>query len=308
MTQANTTESGKILELRGLRRSYGKVEAVAGIDLQVAAGETLALLGPNGAGKSTTLAMVLGLLAPSAGQVSVLRRTPRHAIADGLVGALLQSGTGSGLPPGTRVGELVRFAASLYRRPLSPPAVIERAGLAGLAGRRVDRLSGGELQRVRFALAICADPRLLVLDEPTVGLDVPARRAFWHTVRAFAAEGRAVVFATHYLAEAEEAATRVAVMHQGRIVADGPFRDIRRVVTAKHIRFRAATADERTLGALPAVRRVDRGDDVITLESTDADATVRALYRAPIEFSDLEVTGAGLEEAFLALTGEEISR
>jgi ABC-2 type transport system ATP-binding protein len=308
MTPANTTESGKILELRGLRRSYGKVEAVAGIDLQVAAGETLALLGPNGAGKSTTLAMVLGLLAPSSGQVSVLGRTPRHAIADGLVGALLQSGAGSGLPPGTRVGELVRFAASLYRRPLSPPAVIEQAGLAGLAGRRVDRLSGGESQRVRFALAICADPQLLILDEPTVGLDVPARRAFWHTVRAFAAEGRAVVFATHYLAEAEEAATRVAVMHQGRVVADGPFRDIRRVVAAKHIRFRAATADEGALGALPAVRRVDRGDDVITLESTDADATVRALYRAPIEFSDLEVTGAGLEEAFLALTGEEISR
>ena len=308
MKPANITESGTILDLRGLRRSYGKVEAVAGIDLRVAAGETLALLGPNGAGKSTTLAMVLGLLAPSSGQVSVLGRTPRHAIADGLVGALLQSGTGSGLPPGTRVGELVRFAASLYRRPLSPPAVIEQAGLAGLAGRRVDRLSGGELQRVRFALAICADPLLLILDEPTVGLDVPARRAFWHTVRAFAAEGRAVVFATHYLAEAEEAATRVAVMHQGRIVADGPFRDIRRVVAAKHIRFRSATADAGALGALPAVRRIDRGGDVITLESTDADATVRALYRAPIDFSDLEVTGAGLEEAFLALTGEEISR
>jgi ABC-2 type transport system ATP-binding protein len=117
-----------------------------------------------------------------------------------------------------------------------------------------------------------------------------------------------VVFATHYLAEAEEAATRVAVMHQGRIVADGAVRDIRRVVAAKHIRFRAATADEAMLGTLPAVRRVDRGDGVITLESTDADATVRALYRAPIEFSDLEVTGAGLEEAFLALTGEEIVR
>src|SRR5215471_6024029 len=129
MTKANITKPGPVLVLRGLRRSYGKVEAVAGVDLEVAAGETLALLGPNGAGKSTTLAMVLGLLAPSAGQVSVLGRTPPHAIADGLVGALLQSGTGSGLPPGTRVGELVRFVASLYRRPLSPPAVIQQAGL-----------------------------------------------------------------------------------------------------------------------------------------------------------------------------------
>jgi ABC-2 type transport system ATP-binding protein len=307
-TQANTAESGQVLVLRGLRRSYGKVEAVAGIDLQVAAGETLALLGPNGAGKSTTLAMVLGLLAPSAGQAGVLGRMPRHAIADGLVGALLQSGAGSGLPPGARVGELIRFVASLYRRPLSPPAVIDQAGLTGLAGRKVDRLSGGELQRVRFALAICADPRLLILDEPTVGLDVPARRAFWRTVRAFAAGGRAVVFATHYLAEAEEAATRVAVMHKGRIVADGPVREIRRVVAAKRIRFRAREASVVLLGALPAVRRVESSDGVITLESTDADATVKALYRSPVDFSDLEVTGAGLEEAFLALTGEDMTR
>jgi ABC-2 type transport system ATP-binding protein len=195
----------------------------------------------------------------------------------------------------------------LYRKPLSPPVVIERAGLTALAGRKVDRLSGGELQRVRFALAICANPRLLILDEPTVGLDVPARRAFWQTVRAFTAEGRAVVFATHYLAEAEDVATRVAVMHQGRIVADGPVRDIRRVVSAKRIRFRAAAADAGMLAALPAVQRVDSSDGVITLESTDADATVAGLYRSSVDFSDLEVTGAGLEDAFLALTGEDIN-
>jgi ABC-2 type transport system ATP-binding protein len=307
-TNAADADHQKALVLRRLARCYGKIEALAGIDLQVSVGETVALLGPNGAGKSTTLAIVLGLLAPSSGEVYVLGRPPRRAVADGLVGAMLQSGAGSGLPPGTRVGELVRFVASLYRRPLSPPAVIEQAGLTGLADRKVDRLSGGELQRVRFALAICANPRLLVLDEPTVGLDVPARRAFWRTVRAFAAEGRAVVFATHYLAEAEEAATRVAVMHRGRIVADGPVRDIRRVVAAKRIRFRALDVNEEMLGALPAVQRVDSSDGVITLESTDADATVKALYRAPVDFSDLEVTSAGLEEAFLALTGEDITR
>jgi ABC-2 type transport system ATP-binding protein len=141
------TTKEQVLELRGLRRGYGNVEAVAGVDLEIGAGETLALLGPNGAGKSTTLALVLGLLAPSSGEVRVVGRSPRHAIADGLVGALLQSGAGSGLPPGTRVGELVRFVASLYRAPLSPVAVIERAGLTALAGRKVDRLSGGELQR-----------------------------------------------------------------------------------------------------------------------------------------------------------------
>jgi ABC-2 type transport system ATP-binding protein len=297
-----------VLILRGLRRSYGRIEAVAGIDLHVGAGETLALLGPNGAGKSTTLAMVLGLLTPSSGEVRVLGRPPHRAVADGLVGALLQSGAGSGLPPGTRVGELVSFVASLYRRPLSPAVVLDRAGLAALAGRKLDRLSGGELQRVRFALAICPDPRLLILDEPTVGLDVPARRAFWQTVGTFAAEGRAVVFATHYLAEAEEAATRVAVMHEGRIVADGSVRDIRETVAVKRISFRTGQADLAALGSLPAVQRAERVDGVVTLESRDADATVRALYQSSVGFSDLEVTGAGLEEAFLALTTQDVIR
>jgi ABC-2 type transport system ATP-binding protein len=178
-----------ILDVQGLRRRFGSTEAVAGVDLRVAAGETVALLGPNGAGKSTTLAMILGLLSPTAGQVTVGGRTPRQAVAGGLVGALLQSGAGSGLPSGTRVGELVRFVASLYPAPLSSPAVLRHAGLASLVGRRVDRLSGGELQRVRFALAICADPRLLILDEPTVGLDVPSQRSFWETVRAFRRRG-----------------------------------------------------------------------------------------------------------------------
>jgi ABC-2 type transport system ATP-binding protein len=306
--RAGTADGGQVLILRGLRRDYGSITAVAAIDLQVAPGETLALLGPNGAGKSTTLAMVLGLLAPSSGEVLVLGRSPRRAIADGLVGALLQSGEGNGLPPGTRVGELVRFVASLYRRPLDPAVVLESAGLAALAGRKVSRLSGGELQRVRFALAICPDPRLLILDEPTVGLDVPARRAFWQTVGRFAADGRAVVFATHYLAEAEEAATRVAVMHQGRIAATGSVRDIRRTVAVKRVRFRAEDADTAVLTSLPAVRRIERGDGLVTLETSDADATVRALYGSSVRFSDLEVTGAGLEEAFLALTGEDAIR
>lgn len=309
MTQAGTLDRAQVLVLRRLHHKYGSVEAVAGINLRVGAGETLALLGPNGAGKSTTLAAVLGLLTPSSGQVSVLGRPPRRAIADGLVGALLQSGgAGSGLPPGTRVGELVRFVASLFWRPLSPQVVIERAGLTALTSRKVERLSGGELQRVRFALAICANPRLLVLDEPTVGLDVPARRAFWQTVRDFTAEGRTVVFATHYLAEAEEVATRVAVMHHGQIAADGPVRDIRRVVATRHVRFRAQRADEEMLKTLPAVQRVGSIDGVVTLETADADMTVKALCQSAVDFSDLEVTSAGLEEAFLALTGEDARR
>src|ERR1700691_2413007 len=254
-----------ILDVQGLRRRFGSTEAVAGVDVRVAAGETVALLGPNGAGKSTTLAMILGLLSPTAGQVTVGGRAPRQAVADGLVGAMLQSGAGTGLPSGTRVGELVRFVASLYPAPLSPAAVLRHAGLASLAERKVGGLSGGELQRVRFALAICADPRLLILDEPTVGFDVPAQRSFWETVRAFAAEGCAVLFATHYLAEAAESAGRVVVLHQGHVVADGTVDEIRRTVAIRKVRF----------------------------------------VRSGAPFTDLEVTSAGLADAFLALTCEE---
>jgi ABC-2 type transport system ATP-binding protein len=294
-----------ILEVQGLRRRFGSTEAVAGVDLYVAAGETVALLGPNGAGKSTTLAMILGLLSPTAGQVTVGGRTPHQAVADGLMGAMLQSGAGSGLPPGTRVGELVRFVASLYPAPLPPPAVLRHARLASLAGRKVGGLSGGELQRVRFALAICADPRLLILDEPTVGLDVPTQRSFWETVRAFAAEGCAVLFATHYLAEAAETAGRVVVLHKGHVVADGTVDEVRRTVAIRTVRFRAPDTNAGALRALPAVQQVRQADGVISLDSTDSDATVRALVRSGTTFTDLEVISAGLEDAFLALTCEE---
>jgi len=294
-----------ILDVQGLCRRFGSTEAVAGVDLHVAAGETVALLGPNGAGKSTTLAMILGLLSPTAGQVTIGGRAARQAVACGLVGAMLQSGAGSGMPPGTRVGELVGFVASLYPAPLSPPAVLRHAGLASLASRKIDGLSGGELQRVRFALAICPDPRLLILDEPTVGLDVPSRRSFWETVRAFAAEGRAVLFATHYLAEAAETAGRVVVMHRGYVVADGTVDEIRRTAAIRRVRFHAPDADAGALRALPAVQQVRQAGGEISLDSTDSDATVRGLILSGTTFTDLEVSGAALEDAFLALTCEE---
>jgi ABC-2 type transport system ATP-binding protein len=192
---------------------------------------------------------------------------------------------------------------SLYPRPLSTSIVLEQAGLVGLESRKVDGLSGGELQRVRFALAICPDPWLLVLDEPTVGLDVPARRAFWHTVANFAASGRTVVFATHYLAEADEVAERVVVMHRGRVVADGPTDEIRRIVATKQVRFRAEGVHPAQLAGLPGVTRVEGDDGSVVLETADADRTVGGLYRSGLVFSDLEVVGADLEEAFMELTG-----
>ena len=183
--------------------------------------------------------------------------------------------------------------------------MLRHAGLASLAGRVVGGLSGGELQRVRFALAICADPRLLILDEPTVGLDVPSQRSFWETVRAFAAGGCAVLFATHYLAEAAETAGRVVVLHKGHVVADGTVDEIRRTVATRRVQFRAPDSDAGALRALPAVQQVRQADGVISLDSTDSDATVRGLVRSGTTFRDLEVTRAGLEDAFLALTCEE---
>jgi len=186
--------------------------------------------------------------------------------------------------------------------------VLDRAGLTSLAGRKVDGLFGGELQRARFALAICGDPELLILDEPTVGLDVPSQRSFWQTVHTFAAEGRAVIFATHYLAEAEENAERVIVLNRGRIVADGPVTEMRHAAATKQVWFNAPHARPEILGKLPAVQRVRAANGTVILDSTDADATVRGLYQSSIAFSGLEVTAAGLEEAFLALTSQEASR
>jgi ABC-2 type transport system ATP-binding protein len=288
--------------LDGVIHRYGSHVALDGLGLAVSKGEVIALLGPNGAGKSTAISLLLGLLHPNAGTVEVLGTTPRRAVADGRVGAMLQTGSGSGLPPGVRVDAAVGLVRRLYRRPAPFDVIVERAGIGRLLDRQTHRLSGGQAQSVRFAMAIAGDPELAFLDEPTAAMDVGARRAFWQMIGRAGQHGRTIVFATHHLHEADQIADRVVVVNHGRVVADGPGATLKAAVAVRRLRFVCDRPDVTLLDHLEGVTDVEVHGRGVTLDSLDADATVRELVRQRVTFSDLEVTGAGLEEAFLALT------
>ncbi|MFF7264799.1 ABC transporter ATP-binding protein [Streptomyces sp. NPDC008159] len=285
-------------------KSYGSVRAVDGLTLALHPGETVALLGPNGAGKSTTLDLLLGLKRPDTGTVRVLGTSPREAIVAGRVGAMLQSG---GLMDEVTVAELVRLACSLHPRPYPVSEVLARAGVTRIADRKVDKLSGGQAQRVRFALATAGDSDLIVLDEPTTGMDVTTRQAFWATMREQADQGRTVLFATHYLEEADAVADRVLVLHRGRLLADGTAAEIKAKAGARRISFDVPDApiDEDRLRGLPFLAALDVSGRTVRIQSTDADATVHALYGLGLYPRNLEVAGLGLEQAFMTITAAE---
>jgi ABC-2 type transport system ATP-binding protein len=291
--------------IHGLRKSFssaaGTIHAVRGIDVSIASGETVALLGPNGAGKSTTIEMVLGLMTPDAGTVSVFGMPPAAAVDAGAVAAMLQTGA---LIRDLSVRELVTMVASLYPSPLRVDDALELAGISDLAPQRTNRISGGQTQRVRAAIALVGDPELLVLDEPTVGMDVEGRRAFWTTMRAFAARGKTIIFATHYLEEADAYADRAVLIARGRIVADGPTTEIRAMVGARSIRATLPGVDLAALRRLPGVVGCERHGEAVILSCSDSDAAIRALLAAYPRARDIEISGAGLEQAFLQLTGD----
>jgi ABC-2 type transport system ATP-binding protein len=298
-----------VLRFEGASHRYGPHVAVEDLCLEVARGETVALLGPNGAGKSTTISLLLGLLRPNTGQVEVLGTTPRKAVARGRVGAMLQTGAGSGLPPGVRVRAALQLARRLYPRPAPFDVTVERAGIGEFLDRQTQRLSGGQVQSVRFAIAIAGDPELVFLDEPTAAMDVAARRSFWKMIRQFSQEGRTILFATHHLHEADEIADRVVVINRGRVVADGPGAMLKASVATRRVRFVCERPDHGQLDRLEGVTEVEIHGQGVTLGSLDADATVRALVRHRVVFRDLEVTGAALEDAFVALTeGDEMDK
>jgi len=279
----------------------GPIQAVRGIDVAIARGETVALLGPNGAGKSTTIDMVLGLARPDGGAVSVLGYSPREAVRRGLVGAMLQTGA---LIRDLSVRELVDMTASLYPKPMDVDEVIDLAGLTEAAGQRTQKLSGGQTQRVRFAVAVVSNPDLLILDEPTVALDVEGRRHFWWAMRSFAARGKTVLFATHYLEEADANADRAVLMAHGTVVADGPTTEIKSRVGTKTIRATLPGVEASGLSELPGVISADRHGEAIILVCSDSDQALRALLGRYEQARDIEVTGAGLEDAFLQLTAD----
>jgi ABC-2 type transport system ATP-binding protein len=291
------------IEVRGVRKSFrtpdGTVHAVRGVDMSIAAGETVALLGPNGAGKSTVIDMLLGLTRPDDGAISVFGMAPAKAIERGAVGATLQTG---GLIRDLTVREIVAMIASLYPRPLPVEDVLGIAGIGDIADRRTNKLSGGETQRVRFALALVSDPGLLVLDEPTVAMDVESRHAFWMTMRELAARGRTVIFATHHLDEADAYADRAIMLASGRVIADGPTTAIKSLVGSRKIRATLPGISVSELSVLPGVGAADRRGDAVTLTSSESDVALRALLNRFPQARDIEVAGAGLEEAFLELT------
>ena len=290
------------LSFRDVTHRYGSHWALDGLTVEILRGQTVALLGPNGAGKSTSIALLLGLIDVQDGSVEVFGTRPREAVRQGRVGAMLQTGSGSGLPPNVRVATALRLVHRLYPNPAPLDQTVRSAGIAHLLDRQTDRLSGGQAQLVRFAIAIAGNPELLVLDEPTAAMDVAGQRAFWAMIRQFAREGRTTVFATHHLREADEIADRVVVVHHGQVVADGSGASIKAKVAGRKLRFSCSVPDAAVLDGLEGVTDVDLRGTHVWLNSLDADATVRDLVRQHVPFQDLEVVSPDLQDAFVALT------
>jgi ABC-2 type transport system ATP-binding protein len=284
-----------VAELRGVHKRYGKVDALQGVDLELQPGELVALLGPNGAGKTTAVSILLGQRRPDAGSARLFGRDPAVPAARRPVGVTLQD---SGFPDNLTVREVVGLVRVHYPNPTQTSELLERFGLSGVAGRRAGGLSGGQTRRLAVALAFAGRPQLAVLDEPTTGLDVEARRGLWEILRAFVADGGAVLLTTHYLEEAQALASRVVVIAGGQIIAQGGVDDITARVGLSRVHLRAPSLPE-----LPAGTHVESSNGSHTLYTADPDGLVRALALQGVPFTGLRVERASLEEAFLQLTG-----
>src|SRR5215475_3590391 len=291
-----------VVTFENVSKVYGRLRAVDGLSLELRAGETVALLGPNGAGKSTSLDMLLALRKSTSGRIRMFGSDPYHAVKAGLVGAMLQSG---GLMPEVTVRELVTLVTGLHPHPVPVPTTLRRAGIEAIADQRVDRLSGGQTQRVRFALAIVGDCDLIVLDEPTTAMDVETRRLFWASMKEEVTAGKTLLFATHYLEEADQAADRILVINRGRLLADGTPAEIKARAGAKRLSFRLDKVDEAFLLGLPGLVNLEVRHDLVQIQSSDSDATLYAILGAGYRPHEIEVTSLGLEQAFLAITAED---
>jgi ABC-2 type transport system ATP-binding protein len=298
--RAATAAGPAAVELRDVHKNFKHVQAVRGVSLSVTPGEIVALLGPNGAGKTTTTDMILGLSQPTSGQVSVFGLPPRQAIDRGLVSAVLQTG---GLLKDLTVEETARYTASLFRAARPVDEVLERAGISAIADRKVGKCSGGEQQRLRFAMALLPDPELLILDEPTTGMDVEGRRAFWNSIRQDALRGRTVLFATHYLEEADAYADRIVLLRHGLVVADGTSSEVKALAAGRTVRATLPGADEAELRRIPGADSVEIRGDSVLIHSNDSDAVARYLLTST-PAKDLEIEARALEDAFIALTSD----
>lgn len=289
------------VDLQGVHKSFGAVRAVRGIDLVVRPGEVMAFLGPNGAGKTSTIDIILGLSRPTAGEVEVFGMVPRQAISRGLVSAVMQSG---GLLKDLTVAETLRYTAKLFAASRPVGEVLERAGITEIADRMVGKCSGGEQQRLRFAMALLPDPELLILDEPTQGMDVEGRRDFWKAIREDAVKGRTILFATHYLEEADAYADRIVLIRKGEIVADGTAAEVKSLAAGRTVRATLPGANESSLREIPGADSVEVRGDTVLIHSGDSDTVARHLL-SETSARDLEITARGLEDAFIALTSAD---
>ena len=298
------TSTDAAITTTNLHKSFGDLTAVDGIDLTIRPGEVVAFLGPNGAGKTTTIDMILGLSRPTSGEVRTFGMTPRQAVDRGLVTAVMQTG---GLLPDITVRETVALTASFFTHRIEVDEAMQRAGVTDFASQTVRKCSGGQQQRLRFAMALVSDPALLVLDEPTTGMDVEGRRSFWEAIHADAAGGRTVLFATHYLEEADAYADRIILIRHGRIIADGTAAEIRASVSGRSVRATLTCTAEQLRSALTDLDAQGMVSDIeilgsaLSLSSTDSDAVAALLLDKHLA-KDLEITSRGLEDAFVALT------
>jgi ABC-2 type transport system ATP-binding protein len=304
MEQTQRTDIRKaetiVASLESVNKNYGDIRALRGVDFRVRSGEVVALLGPNGAGKTTAVKLLLGLLQPNSGKARVFGGDPTNPENRMRTGAMLQVGR---VPETLRVREHIDLFSSYYQRSLPAGEVLAAAGLEKLGDRKFGDLSGGQRQRVLFALAICGDPDLLFLDEPTVGLDVEARRALWDEIRRMVDRGKTVLLTTHYLQEADALADRVAVINKGEIIAEGTPADIKAKTSGKRIRC-ITSLSLTSLRQIAGVTEVKEDREAVELQAGEAEPVVRELLSRDAGLSGLEITSAGLEEAFLALTQE----
>lgn len=287
-----------VASLRNATKKFGQQTALAGVSLELRKGEVVALLGPNGAGKTTAVRLLLGLSQPTAGQARIFGGDPRDRASRMRLGAMLQIGK---MPETLRVGEHLQLFRSYYPCPRPHAELVAIAGLEGLEKKLFRDLSGGQKQRMLFALALCGDPDLICLDEPTLGMDVEARRSLWDQIRTLSAAGKTILLTTHYLEEADALASRIIVLQKGKVIAQGTPRELKTADSSRSIRC-VTTLTPEFLSSLPVVSSVQQEGDTVVLRTSSPEAVLRTMLAQDSTLSGIEVRGAGLEETFLALT------
>lgn len=295
-THARATQP--VATLTNVTKKYGSVTALNNLSLTLHPGEIVALLGPNGAGKSTAVRLLLGLSTPASGTARIFGCDPREAATRTRIGAMLQVAS---VPKTLTVREHIDLFRSYFRAPLSFAEVVRIAQLEGIEDRLFEKLSGGQKQRLLFGLAICGNPEVVFLDEPTVGLDIEARRGLWLQIRDLAARGKTVLLTTHYLEEADALAHRIIVINKGQVVSEGTPSEVKGRFASRKIKCctRLSTAQ---IWAVPGVIDVEQTGSQMTITAGNAEAVVRKLLAYDEHLSGLEVIAPGLEDAFIALT------